>query len=183
MEVKCLTVHSRDLVNGCDYCLYFQQTVCRLGRCGLQQSPPQPVKMLKLLPDLKYSRTLEWKGLCRRVALSLSLSLSHTFTHLCTHYYIELQLYLYQGKSTQAQGQCGSVVEMRLQPTETIGLGLERVRKRSKYCGQGWQDKSRTTAGNQTVQNHMAVRISPVNFTSQFYILPLHMSTTEATQC
>ena len=29
--------------------------------------------------------------------------------------------------------------------------------------------------------SHMAVQISPVNFTSQFYILPLHMSTTEAT--
>ena len=148
MEVKCLIVYSRDLVNGCDYCLYSQQTVCRLGRCGLQQSPPQPVKMLKLLPRFqKDSKTPEWK---RTLQKSCTLSLSLTLTHLCAHIfmqrhsctYIRAEIYRHKDQC------CSSVAGMRLQPTETIGLGRKRVGKRSKYCGQAWQGKSRTTAGS-----------------------------------
>ena len=77
---------------------------------------------------------------------------------------------------------CSEVVERRLQPTEIVGLGLEKGGEQEGH-GPVWQGKHSEPQQEADALNHMAVQISPVNFTSQFYILPLHMSPTEATWC
>lgn len=122
---------------------------------------------------------------CRRVALSLSLSLSHLHTPVCTHIHIELQLYLYQAevhRHRKVNG-CSSVVEMSCSQLKLLVWDWKRVGKRSKYCV-GRAGKTRAEPRQEADSlSHMAVRFPLSTSTSQFYILPLHMSTTEATQC
>lgn len=65
------------------------------------------------------------------------------------------------------------MVEKRLQPTEIIGLRLE---KGGEKDGLVWAALAREPQQEADSLSHMAVWISPVNFTSQFYILSLHIT-------
>lgn len=98
-----------------------------------------------------------------------SPSLSHIHTPMCTHIYAALQLYLYQGRDIQAQR---SMLQFS---------GRNEAAANWNYwsgTGKGWgrgvstvgrPDKARAQPRQEADGlSHMAVRISPVNFTSQF---------------
>ena len=108
--------------------------------------------MLKLLPrSEKDSRTPEWKKTLQK-GCTLSFSLSHTHTPVCTHVYVELQLYLYQGRDTQVQR--STLQKWGCSQLKLLVWDWKRVGKRSKSCGQAWQGKSRTTAGSRRSKSY-----------------------------
>ena len=88
---------------------------------------------------------------------SLCLFLSHTPSHTCVHTYS----YRAPGVLISGQRYTGTKVNAAVQwwkwgcsQLKLLVWDWKRVGKRNKYCGQGWQDKSRTTAGSRQSKSY-----------------------------
>ena len=104
------------------------------GWVGVGATIPSPlVKLLEWLPrPERESRTPECKKILWKGCTLSSLCVSLTRTPVCTHSYVEpwllaQKLYVYQGRNQSPEDPCHTeVVERRLQPMESVCLGLEK---------------------------------------------------------
>lgn len=163
----------------------------RLLQAGLggELFPPHPGKLPKLLPSPERdSRAPEWRRTQQKgcTLLSVSLTLKHVCAniHLCRAPAVDVEAMVISGQESQSQRsrlQWSGGKEAAVDWNHRSGAGKGRGRGGSAV---GRADKAKAEPQQEANSpSHMAVRISPVNFTSQFYILPLHVSPTEAALC
>lgn len=107
-------------------------------------------------------------------SFSVSFSHSHMNAHLCRSPGAGIETIIISGQelhSHKDQCCCSETMERRLQPTETIGLGLEKGGKEDAVLWAEQAKQGRTTAGSRLPKSY-----SHADFPCELYFPILHPS-------